>query len=175
MLMIRIKKQQGVGMIEVLVALLLLAIGVMGFTALQLKAVDATAEAMSKIEAMNVARDIAERIRVNKKGLATYVAELNKTTQTNITTAGLKKCLGNTVCTSTEMSKFDVAQIVSQAKSTAMQISLPNCQVVGGVDRICIYVAWGDTKPMDDITDKQACTSNGTYLPEAKCIVMELY
>ena len=90
MLMIKIKNQYGVGMIEVLIALLLLAVGVMGFTALQLKAVDATDEAMSKIEAMNIARDVAERIRVNRGGLATYIAELNKTTQTNITTSGLK-------------------------------------------------------------------------------------
>ncbi|MDY6462871.1 type IV pilus modification protein PilV [Acinetobacter faecalis] len=89
--MIKIRNQKGVGMIEVLIALLLLAIGVMGFTALQLKAVDATDEAMSKIEAMNIARDVAERIRVNRNSLATYVDELNKTTQINITTSGLKK------------------------------------------------------------------------------------
>lgn len=175
MLMLIIKKQQGVGMIEVLVALLVLAIGVMGFTALQLKAVDATSEAMSKIEAMNIARDVAERIRVNKNGLATYIAELNKTTQTNIATAGLKKCLGSTVCTSAEMSKFDAAQIVSQIQGAGMQIALPNCQVMGAVDRVCVYVAWGDTKPINHATDKQACTSGGAYLPEAKCIVMELY
>ena len=149
--------------------------GLYGFTALQLKAVDATDEAMSKIEAMNIARDVAERIRVNRGGLATYVDELNKTTQTNITTSGLKKCLGDTVCTGTEMAKYDTAQIVSRAQSIAMQITLPNCQVVGAVDRICIYIAWGDTKPINHATDKQACTSGGTYLPEAKCIVMELY
>ena len=175
MLMIKTRNQYGVGMIEVLIALLLLAVGVMGFTALQLKAVDATDEAMSKIEAMNIARDVAERIRVNRGGLATYVDELNKTTQTNITTSGLKKCLGNTVCTGTDMAKYDTAQIVSRAQSTAMQITLPNCQVVGAVDRICIYIAWGDTKPINHATDNQACTSSGTYLPEAKCIVMELY
>ena len=126
MLMIKTRNQYGVGMIEVLIALLLLAVGVMGFTALQLKAVDATDEAMSKIEAINIARDVAERIRVNRGGLATYVDELNKTTQTNITTSGLKKCLGDTVCTGTDMAKYDTAQIVSRAQSTAMQITLPN-------------------------------------------------
>lgn len=173
--MIKINNQKGVGMVEVLIALLLLAIGVMGFTALQLKAIEATNEAMSKIEAMNIARDVAERIRINKGGLATYIAELNKVTQTNISTVGLKKCLGSTVCTSAEMSKFDAAQIVSQAQATAMQISLPNCQVSGAVSRICIYVAWGNTKPINHAVDRQACTSGGAYLPEAKCIVMELY
>lgn len=60
------KKNQGVGMVEVLVALTLLAIGVLGFTALQLRAVDATAEANNRIQAMNLARDLAERIRATK-------------------------------------------------------------------------------------------------------------
>lgn len=167
--------EKGVGMIEVLVALLLLAIGVMGFTALQLKAVDATNEAMSKIEAMNVARDVAERIRVNKNGLATYISELNKTTQATLSTAGLKKCLGSNVCSVTDMAKYDAAQIISQAQDTAMQIALPNCQVTGSVNRVCIYVAWGGTKPINHAADPDACTFGGAYLPEAKCIVMELY
>ena len=66
--MIDIKQQKGVGMIEVLVALTLLAIGVLGFTALQIRAVDATVEANNRIQAMNLARDLAERIRANQYG-----------------------------------------------------------------------------------------------------------
>lgn len=173
--MIKTRNQQGVGMIEVLVVLLLLTVGVMGFIALQIKAVDATDEAMSKIEAMNVARDVAERIRVNKSALTTYVTELNKTTQKNLATSGLTKCLGYTACSAVKMAEYDVAQIVSQIQSVGMQIALPNCQVIGAVDRVCIYVAWADTKPINDLADKYACTSGGAYLPEAKCIVMELY
>ena len=45
------KNQLGVGLVEVLVALVLLAIGVLGFTALQLRAVDATGEALTRSQA----------------------------------------------------------------------------------------------------------------------------
>ena len=59
------KHQQGVGLMEVLVALLLLAIGVLGYTALQLRAVDASAEAMSRSQGMLILRGLAENIRAN--------------------------------------------------------------------------------------------------------------
>lgn len=42
------KAQAGVGLLEVLVALILLAIGVLGYVALQLRAMDASSEALSK-------------------------------------------------------------------------------------------------------------------------------
>ena len=169
------KYQKGVGMMEILVALLLLAIGVMGFTALQLKAISATDEAMSKIDAMNLARDLAERIRVNKDGLATYVSELNKSIQS---TTSSKNCLGTqtaNVCSNSEMAVFDSVQIVTQAQSNAMRIALPECQVSGSINRTCVYVAWGDTQPTNSTTDEFACTNGGAYLPKAQCVVMELY
>ena len=58
----RIRNQTGVGMMEVLVALLLLSLAVLGFAALQLRAVEATAEGGNRIQAMNIARDLAEKI-----------------------------------------------------------------------------------------------------------------
>ncbi|HEY4713949.1 MAG TPA: prepilin-type N-terminal cleavage/methylation domain-containing protein, partial [Aquirhabdus sp.] len=40
--------QRGVGMVEVLVAMVLLAIGVLGYAALQVRAVEATGEALNR-------------------------------------------------------------------------------------------------------------------------------
>ena len=42
------------GLLEVLVALILLAIGVLGYVALQLRAMDASSEALSKSQAILV-------------------------------------------------------------------------------------------------------------------------
>ena len=75
--MIKNNKQQGVGLIEVLVALLILAIGVMGFIALQYRAIEATAESGSRIQAINLARDLAERMRVNRGAEEVYAFQLN--------------------------------------------------------------------------------------------------
>jgi Tfp pilus assembly protein PilV len=52
------KSELGVGLVEVLVALILLAIGVLGYTALQLRAVDASNEALTKSQATVLLRGL---------------------------------------------------------------------------------------------------------------------
>lgn len=54
------KYQAGVGLMEVLVALLLLAIGVLGYVALQLRAIDASSEALTKSQGILILRGLAE-------------------------------------------------------------------------------------------------------------------
>ena len=60
--------QKGVGMVEVLVALIVLAVGVLGYVMLQVRAMEATIEGTQRIQAINIARDLAERVRVNREG-----------------------------------------------------------------------------------------------------------
>lgn len=171
-----IKTQEGVGMIEVLVALVILAIGVLGFTALQLRAVEATDEAMARIQAMNLARDLAERIRANRNGFSTYETNLTATTPSNTANPACLQTGVTTPCTTAaQMANYDTAQIVTQANAFGMTVSLPDCQVAGSQRRGCVYIAWGETKPINSSTDAQACTNGGAYLPQAKCVVMELY
>ena len=66
-----IKVQQGVGLVEVLVALVILALWVLGFAALQLRSLDAAQESTEQTFAMNTAQDLAERMRLNRTALAT--------------------------------------------------------------------------------------------------------
>lgn len=188
--MLMIKIQKGVGMIEVLVALVILAIGVLGFTTLQLRAVDATNEATLKIEAMNLARDLAERIRANRSGFSTYVTNLTAETQSetaNPQCIYMPRTTTSPCTTAAQMANYDTAQVVARAGGLGMKINLPACQVTKVLDgdgkettadiqsRHCVYIAWGETKPINSSTDAQACTNGGSYLPQAKCVVMELY
>ena len=66
------KNQIGVGMVEVLVALILLAIGVLGYSALQLRAIDAGDEALVKSQSVMLLRGLTESIRVNTQGQGSY-------------------------------------------------------------------------------------------------------
>lgn len=43
------RNQKGVGLIEIIVALLILSIGILGFIALQYRAVEATSEAINRM------------------------------------------------------------------------------------------------------------------------------
>ena len=57
--------QQGVGLIEVLVSLLIVAIAIIGLISLQIRALQHNSEAMMFVNANNLAADIFERMRAN--------------------------------------------------------------------------------------------------------------
>ncbi len=164
------KNQTGVGMFEVLVALFVLAIGVLGFSALQLRAVDATIEANDKTLAMNVARDLAERIRINRLSLEDYVNAIN--TRTFDTTCLIATPTSNSrpACNGATLARYDAGEIVQIAQNQGQQIVMADCHES---TRTCIYVAWGHTNIAND--NIASCMVAGSYVANAKCIVLEAF
>lgn len=155
------KRQTGVGLVEVLVALVLLSIAVLGFVALQIRAITASNEATMNVQATNIARDLAERMRMNRDGLAGYVAN---TDTTNCATA---------FCSPEDMAKYDFRLVSSRATDLGMRMNVLNCQGSTLV-RKCIYVAWEGTTATNG-TGSSDCTNGAAYVPNAKCIIMEVY
>lgn|SRR5690606_3538434 len=169
------KSQRGVGLMEVLVSLVILAIAVLGFAALQFRALDAIQEANDRTAAMTLARDLAEKIRVNRTQLSKYKSEINTpgnaTTKNCIRADSSDASVTNTpMCTRTELATFDASQILGMAKQKNMTIIISDCQ---GGDRQCVYVAWGDTAIT--ATSQANCMVSGVYVAGAKCLVMEAY
>ena len=169
------KSQRGVGLMEVLVSLVILAIAVLGFAALQFRALDAIQEANDRTAAMTLARDLAEKIRVNRTQLSKYKSEINapgKTTAKSCVRADSDKPADpiTSMCTRTELATFDASQILGMAKQKNMTIIISDCQ---GGDRQCVYVAWGDTAIT--ATSQANCMVSGVYVAGAKCLVMEAY
>ena len=160
--------QRGVGMMEILVALLILAIGVLGFVALQYRALEASAESTNRVQAITIARDLAERIRVNRNAFTTYRTELStaanqKAYKTNCLTVN---------CSNTDLADFDVSQVVNRATTFGMTMNIMNC--TGTNNRSCIYVAWGDSSATDG-TGTGDCTDGNAYNQTSTCIIMETY
>lgn len=168
--MIARKNQKGVGLIEVLVALLILSVAVLGFVALQVRAVDATSEGINKVQAMNLARDIAEKIRTNRSAVNTYVASFGSSAADRVSFA--ENCYTE-FCSPAEKADFDVAQSSLAAQRLGMTMNMMTCDGIAN-GRSCIYVAWGETSATNgDGTND--CTTNGTYRSNSSCIVMETY
>ena len=67
----RLSYQHGVGLIEVLVAVLLLSIAVLGFSALQVRAVSATDESLVRTKSMTLVRNLAEVMRAYPEAYVT--------------------------------------------------------------------------------------------------------
>lgn len=164
-----IKSQKGVGLIEVLVALLLLGVGVLGFVALQYRAVESTSEAINRVQAINIARDMAERIRVNRDAIATYKAQ----TGTAANQSGFTTNCITTDCTAVDLADFDVSQVAAKAATLGMTINMLTCSGNSN-GRNCIYVAWGDTSPTDG-SGTGHCTNGSTYNSASTCLIMETY
>ena len=69
-------RHRGVGMIEVLIALVVVAIGMLGIAGLQFMSKRSNFEAVQRTTASMLAHDITERMRANTAALGTYAATL---------------------------------------------------------------------------------------------------
>ncbi|QIO09966.1 type IV pilus modification protein PilV [Acinetobacter lanii] len=156
------KYQQGVGLIEVLVSLILLAIGVIGFIALQMRAISSSAEASQIVLATNLAHDLSERMRMNRDGFKFY----------GKTQKQVESCL-NVFCNAEQMATYDFDQVNRRAIDLGMSIKILDCP--GAIlKRQCVYVAWGTTTATNNESDRD-CTKGTAYAPKAQCIIVETY
>ncbi len=162
--------QKGVGLLEVLVALMLLAIAVLGFTAMQLKAANVSLEADNNTHAIEIARDLHERMRTNREGISAAFEGVIYNTATAPTNCR------TTNCTPLQLAQYDFATANTQAGEFGMSMAIQQCPISNANHerRHCIYVAWGDTTPTLG-TAATDCADNNTYRPNAQCIFMESF
>lgn len=165
-------KQKGVGMVEVLVALILLSIAVLGYVALQINAIAASQEAGKNTQAINIARDLSERMRVNRDGLEFYKSPAAPT-DPNTPPPTPPNCV-TAFCTSETMAQYDYRQVATKAMNLGLSLDVLNCQGANTLKRKCIYVSWEGTTPTNG-TQAPHCTNGVAYLPEARCVIVEVY
>ncbi|WP_086184298.1 type IV pilus modification protein PilV [Acinetobacter sp. ANC 4973] len=174
--------QAGVGLMEVLVALLLLAIGVLGYAALQLRAMDASAEALTKSQGILILRGLSENMRANGAGQANYAAAVRGYTSIAATpTAPTPSCYNpSTLCTAAQMANYDAYSAAKSAFEIGMRITMAECPGVSSapVRRQCLYAAWNNTTLSATATTanvSQCMSSTGIYVNTARCLMMEAY
>jgi type IV pilus assembly protein PilV len=110
-------RQSGFTMVEVLVALVVLAIGLLGIAALYLNSLQSGRTAIYRTQAVNLAADLADRIRANRTAQAAYgtlFADAEAEVAGCYTTGG---------CIDTDLASSDLARW----KGTLAQL-LPNGQ-----------------------------------------------
>lgn len=164
------QSQRGVGLMEVLVALFILAIAVLGFVALQLRAVTASVEAGNNVHATNIARDLSERMRTNRAGVPAFVAGA----ATGAPTPESTENCATTGCTPIQFASYDFRDVRARAEAANMQVAVRTCPTTRTLQRLCVYVAWGNTTPTNG-TAETDCTNGTTYQTNAQCIIMETY
>jgi type IV pilus assembly protein PilV len=118
-----INKNTGFTFIEVLIAVVLLAGGLLGLAALQATSLKNNQSAYNRSQATQLAYELADRIRANTAGLAVYTGAKGA----NPSTALVKpNCLTTTGCSAADMAENDLYEW--------------NCAIAGGCE--------GDTRPI---------------------------
>ena len=142
--------QRGFGMIEVLVAVLVSAIGIIGIGLMMLHTLQDSGSAMQRSRAVNLAIDIAERIRANPEARDDYVLAAGATPTNN-------NCYPNgstaaTTCTAAQLAQTDLWEW--QQRLTATGSGLPGgtgvitANTAVDPNQYTIQVQWdGNTAP----------------------------
>lgn len=189
--------QIGVGLIEVMVALLLLMVAVLGYSALQGQAIKTTNESLERSQSLVMMRTIAEKIHANPSAIATYESSLNVS---GVPSAPSKRCgldgvVVTTLCTPAELAAAESFKIRSELQNYDFQIQMHPCPNTGGTGvnastnimfSYCLLSAWGNTTPtigtnadVDCLTSRVANNNvvevaGGSYHPKSTCMMMEI-
>jgi type IV pilus assembly protein PilV len=111
------RMDRGFSLIEVLVALIILGVGMLGLGRLFLVTVQANASSTSRTVAVNLVADLADRIRANRTATTAY----QSTSATISTTAPTPACVGGAlafapICTPAQMAAYDLYQWDSEVR-----------------------------------------------------------
>lgn len=198
--LINMRGQQGIGLIEVMVSLLLLAVAIMGFSAMQMSAVKATDESLMRTRALTVIRGGAEIMRLNPNAIPSFAAAVNGSSDTltvDSSAVGITSCMGTSTCTPNQLATRDGLVIRQHAVDNNLNVNLITCPGTGttttvvsgtsvtttGANVQCFVASWGttaavlsDTAPATTTGKTMNCaTSTGVYNPGAQCFILEAY
>jgi len=90
--MLEKKYSLGVGMVEVLVAVVVIGVGMLGIASLYVTTLQAKTTSLSRLKAVNLAYDIADRIRANRAGGSSYTLATGTTLTAPSPTCSASNC-----------------------------------------------------------------------------------
>ncbi|MDY6984714.1 MAG: type IV pilus modification protein PilV [Pseudomonadota bacterium] len=135
-----LRSQHGASLIEVLVAMTILAVGILGINAMQTSTLKSNQNSYMRTQAVYLAQDIVERVRSNAQGAEAG----NYNDPAPVLTAACQTAAG---CTAAQMAANDVAQW-----EAAVAAALP-----AGAGVVCL-----DATPDDGTSAAPACSDSGT-------------
>ena len=190
------KRQSGITLVEVLVSLLILGVGVLGFIGMQMRALGSSSEAYERAQAAAIASDFVERMSAQmsyppKDVVTSKLYTRDKlmsyyNTQSLWAPWGTTEVRDNTCllgsCNLAQMAAYDIKEVRFYAARL-----LPNGQTRLGtcpdrvaaanasLDMTCFYIAWGDTTPTVGTAAPHCIDANANYVNNARCLLMRVY
>ncbi len=178
-------QQQGLGLIEVLVALLLFSSAALGYAILQSQTISSTHYSMMRLRALMILNESTERIRANSQlqDFSIYQQYFN--------TAGPLKatdCVQSQGCSVEQLARNDVVNLTQQAAEQGFSLGMIDCLGVrdkaNGVTPKCLIVAWGKTiannqsdmgQDSKEHSESIRCfNADGSVAKQADCVFAEI-
>lgn len=129
-------KQRGIGLIEVLIAVLLLSVALLGLARLQLETMKGQRLSYSHTMAQVLATNLAERIHANPGGIGSYaVSDIAGRTKSDVCKTG---------CSAAELAAQDLNDWQDAINDSALTDANANVAVSGG-NQVTVTVQWQDT------------------------------
>ncbi len=151
-------RQAGVGLIEVLIAVLVLAVGVLGIMSLQINGKRVNFQAMQRSSGAPLAQEMLERIRGNPGDLSLYAATVGGAT---ITSAPSPDCSSATCTVGAQLAAYDLWEWEQRLDAAASGLVNPTgCITVTG-RYVAVSVVWESTVELDQ-TGSGGC-GDGKY------------
>ena len=141
--MMNLKTRKGFSLVEVLIALIVMSVGMLGIAGLYVQSMQAGRSSMLRHHAVTLAGDIADRIRANPTAGAAYAAA----------TGNNNNCVGQNInCTVAEMAANDIDLWQTQARDFLPVMGDGSQQVVvvfnaGTPPSYQITVRWDEPTP----------------------------
>ncbi len=165
------RRVRGVSLIEVLISILLSAIGLLALAGVNVASVRYSKMAQYRATATLLASDMAERMRANKGGLASYAYGVAFATQAAATLTPDATCDGSgAACSVSGLAAYDLANwrllVRNQLPSGAViiQAATPSLASPSPAD---LWIAWQDPAVANPSEDSADARTNANECPTA--------
>jgi type IV pilus assembly protein PilV len=136
-----LSSEHGFSMVEVLVALVVLAVGMLGIASLHVVSLQSNGSAISRMQAVGLAGELADRIRANRNAGSAYAYVAGSTNPED------QGCTNDAAtadpCTAAEMAESDLAAWEAQIEATLPGSPAGSVTFTdGNPDTYVITVSW---------------------------------
>jgi type IV pilus assembly protein PilV len=158
-------RQAGVSLLESLVALLVLALGVLGMLGVQLKSLADNQSATHRAMAVRLAEDLFERIKANPQGLGSIdisAYSANGSWATLATPPASSQCIGS-ACSASQQATFDVWRWQRSVQQTLPGGNATTFVSPSDPEQLGVMLAWR-LRQTDQSTTGSANTERASWL-----------